>query len=248
MRFDVFTTLPAMFEGPLTQSIVRRAVERGILSIHVHDLRNWTTDRHRSTDDYPYGGGAGMVMKPEPIFRAVEEVVGADPEQRGDTPIVLLTPAGETFTQRIAERLAGLQRLALICGHYEGVDDRVRQGLATMELSIGDYVLSGGEIASAVVVDAVARLVPGVIQQASHEDESRHVGPAGVPTLHPPRRVPSVTVPDVLLSATTASLTRGGWSRRCASPRPPPRPASLLEAERRAPTAKPDDDDPDDAG
>ena len=189
-----------MFEGPLTQSILKRAVDRGLISLHLHDLRDWTTDRHRTTDDYPYGGGAGMVMKPEPIFKAVEEVVGATPEERAGVPIILLTPAGELFTQEVAERLARHDRLALICGHYEGVDDRVRQSLATMELSIGDYVLSGGEIAAAVVVDAVARLVPGVIQQESHEDESHASGLLEYPHYTRPADFRGMKVPDILLS------------------------------------------------
>ena len=211
MRFDVFTTLPRMFEGPLTESILKRAAERGLLSIFIHDLREWTTDRHRSTDDYPYGGGAGMVMKPEPIFRAVEAVTGPSPAERGDTPIILLGPAGEVFTQRVAEEFAELPRIALVCGHYEGVDDRVRQHLATRELSIGDYVLSGGEIPAMVVIDAVSRLVPGVIDAESKSDESHTSGLLEYPHYTRPALFRGMAVPEVLLSGNHAAIEM--WRR-----------------------------------
>lgn len=208
MRFDIFSTLPRMFEGPLTESILKRAAERGLINIAVHDVRGWATDKHRTTDDYPYGGGAGMVMKPEPIFRAVEEVVGATPEERGATPVFLLGPAGQVFTQRIAEELALLPRIALICGHYEGVDDRVRQALATHELSIGDYVLSGGELAAMVVVEAVARLVPGVIAAESRADESHTSGLLEYPHFTRPPVFRDMAVPDILLSGNHAAIDR----------------------------------------
>ncbi len=211
MRFDIFSTLPRMFEGPLTESILKRAVERGLLNIVVHDVRGWATDKHRTTDDYPYGGGPGMVMKPEPIFRAVEDVVGATPEERGNTPVILMGPAGKVFTQQIAEELARLPRIALICGHYEGVDDRVRQALATHELSIGDYVLSGGELAVIVVVDAVARLVPGVIAAESRADESHTSGLLEYPHFTRPPVFRGMAVPDILLSGNHAAIAR--WRR-----------------------------------
>ncbi len=211
LRFDIFTIFPGMFAGPLTESIIKRAVARGLLRIELHDIRNWATDKHRTTDDTPYGGGAGMVMKPEPIFRAVEEVVGATPEERADTPIVLLGPAGETFSQRIAEELAHLPRLALICGRYEGIDDRVRQHLATRELSIGDYVLSGGEIPAMVIVDAVSRLVPGVIDAESRSDESHTSGLLEYPQYTRPAVFRNIPVPDILLSGNHGAIDR--WRR-----------------------------------
>src|SRR5579884_3406358 len=155
MHFDIFTLFPSMFQGPLSESILKRAQERGLLSISLHNIRDFTTDKHHVVDDYPYGGGVGMVMKPEPIFAAVEAVY-----QGG--PIILLTPQGRLFNQQIARELAREPRLSLICGHYEGVDERVAEHLATDELSIGDYVLTGGELPAMVVVDAVARLIPGV--------------------------------------------------------------------------------------
>lgn len=208
VRFDIFTTLPRMFEGPLSESIIRRASERGLLDIRVHDLRDWTTDKHRTTDDYPYGGGPGMVMKPEPIFRAVEDVVGT--RERGDeaAPVILLDPAGERFTQSVAEELARLDRIALICGHYEGVDERVREHLATRELSIGDYVLSAGEIAAVVVVDAVARLVPGVIDIESKREESHTSGLLEYPQYTRPARFRDMSVPDILLSGDHGAVAK----------------------------------------
>jgi tRNA (guanine37-N1)-methyltransferase len=212
MRFDLFSTLPRMFDGPLTESILKRAIDRGLLDIRVHDLRDWTTDRHRTTDDAPYGGGAGMVMKPEPIFRAVEEVAGATPEARGETPVILMGPGGQVFDQRMAEELARLPRIALICGHYEGVDDRVRQALATRELSIGDYVLSGGELPAMVVVDAVSRLVPGVIDALSTAEESHTSGLLEYPQYTRPAAFRGMAVPEILLSGNHAAIAR--WRRQ----------------------------------
>lgn len=221
-----------MFNGPLTESIIKRAVQRGLLQIHIHDLRDYTTDRHRTTDDYPYGGGAGMVMKPEPIFQAVEEVVGASPEERSGTPVILLGPAGDVFHQAMAEELARLPRIALICGHYEGVDDRVQHGLATHELSIGDYVLSGGEIGAIVVVDVVARLVPGVIQAASKMDESHTSGLLEYPQYTRPAVFRDMAVPEILLSGNHASVDR--WRREQAIVRTAERRPDLLEKWRKS--------------
>ena len=157
MHIDIFTLFPAMFQGPFQESILKRAMEQGLLTIALHNIRDYTTDKHHVTDDYPYGGGAGMVMKPEPIFAAVEAVFS-----QSAIPIILLSPQGRLFTQAVAQELAAHPRLALLCGHYEGVDERVRQHLATDEISIGDYVLTGGELPAMVIVDAVARLLPGV--------------------------------------------------------------------------------------
>ena len=159
MRIDVFTLFPQMFQGPLQDSILGRAVERGLLSVDLHNFRDHAADRHHTVDDYAYGGGPGMVLKPEPLFQAVESLLGAPPR----CPVVLLTPQGRVFQQADAERLAGEERFALICGHYEGFDERISEHLATEELSIGDFVLTGGELAAMVVIDAVARLLPGVL-------------------------------------------------------------------------------------
>ena len=170
MRIDVFTLFPAMFRGPLDESILKRAQEQGYLQVEIHNIRDYAEGKHRITDEPPYGGGGGMIMKVEPIVRAVESVLGDD---LGQTPVILLTPQGRLFNQEVARRLAGYERLALICGRYEGVDERVRQLVVTDEISIGDYVLTGGELPAMVVIDAVTRLIPG-----------------GIPTLYPPIRIP----------------------------------------------------------
>src|SRR5215210_2030610 len=159
MRFDIVTIFPQMVKAPLTEGVVGRAIERGVVDVVVHDLRQFTTDRHRVVDDVPFGGGPGMVMKPEPLFRAVARIRS----DRGEpAAVVLTTPDGPKLTHATAARLRDLGHVAILCGRYEGVDERVRQHLATEEISIGDYVLSGGELAALVIVDAVARLVPGV--------------------------------------------------------------------------------------
>ena len=180
MRFDLITIFPEFFTGPLDHGIVRRAREAGIVQIHVQDLREFTKDRHKTVDDRPFGGGEGMVLKPEPLFEAVEKLLG---QPMGDsageahlpwgTAVVLLSAAGKLFTQETARRLAGLERIVLICGRYEGVDERVAEHLATDEISVGDYVLSGGELPAAIVLDAVTRLQPGALgNEASAENES----------------------------------------------------------------------------
>src|SRR5947209_6160084 len=169
MHFDIFTLFPDMFRGPFSESILKRAQERGLLSIALHNIRDATTDKHHVVDDYPYGGGAGMVMKPEPIFTAIEAVY-----QGG--PIILLTPQGRPFNQQIARTLSQEPRITLICGHYEGIDERVREHLVTDELSIGDYVLTGGELAAMVVVDAVSRLIPAVLGGDESTLEESHSG------------------------------------------------------------------------
>jgi tRNA (guanine37-N1)-methyltransferase len=158
--FHILTIFPGFFEGPFRHGVVARAAEAGLLEIKIHDLRNWTYDRHRTVDDRPFGGGEGMVMKPQPIFEAVEAIW---PERGANQRIVLLSPQGKTFNQATARRLTEYGELLLICGRYEGVDERVAEHLADEELSIGDYVLSGGELAAAVVVDTIARLIPGVL-------------------------------------------------------------------------------------
>ena len=180
MRFDLITIFPEFFAGPLDHGIVRRAREAGIVQIHVQDLREFTKDRHKTVDDRPFGGGEGMVLKPEPLFEAVEKLLGqsiGDSTQAtvipSGTSVVLLSAAGKLFTQETARRLAKLDRIVLICGRYEGVDERVAEHLATEEISVGDYVLSGGELPAAIVLDAVTRLLPGALgNEASTENES----------------------------------------------------------------------------
>ena len=205
MHFDIFTLFPGMFEGPLRESILRRAQERELLSVALHNIRDATTDRHHVVDDYPYGGGAGIVMKPEPIFAAVEAVY-----QGG--PIILLTPAGRLFTQEIAQELAREPRVTLLCGHYEGVDERVREHLVTDELSIGDYVLTGGELAAMVVVDAVSRLMPGVLANESTQEESHSSGLLEYPQYTRPPEFRGWRVPDILLSGHHEQIAR--WRRK----------------------------------
>jgi len=189
VRFDLITIFPEFFAGPLDYGIVRRAREAGLVEIHVQDLREFTKDRHKTVDDRPFGGGEGMVLKPEPLFEAVEKLLGhrvGDASERvapePSTAIVLMSAAGRLFTQETARRFAKLERLILICGRYEGVDERVAEHLATEEISVGDYVLSGGELPAAIVVDAVTRLLPGALgNEASAENESfRELSPGGV--------------------------------------------------------------------
>jgi tRNA (guanine37-N1)-methyltransferase len=205
MHFDIFTLFPAMFQGPFTESILKRAQERGLLSIVLHNIRDVTTDKHHIVDDYPYGGGAGMVMKPEPIFAAIEAVY-----QGG--PIILLTPQGRLFNQQVARTLAQESRITLLCGHYEGIDERVRQHLATDELSIGDYVLTGGELAAMVVVDAVSRLLPGVLAQSSTHEESHSANLLEYPQYTRPPEFRGWRVPDILLSGHHEQIAR--WRRK----------------------------------
>jgi len=179
--FEIVTIFPDFFRGPLDYGIVRRARESKLIEISIHDLRDFTTDKHRTVDDRPFGGGEGMVLKPEPLFKCVESLGVAPREQRLKKPkprakaesVILLSPQGELFTQAVAQDLAALERIVLICGRYEGVDERVAEGLADREISIGDYVLSGGELGAAVIVDTVARLIPGALgNEASAQQES----------------------------------------------------------------------------
>lgn len=173
MRFDVFTIFPEVMEAYLGGSVLGKAREAELLSVRLHDIREYATDKHRMTDDLPYGGGGGMVMKPEPIFNATESVLG---EALDQTRIILLTPQGRVFNQELARDLAAEERLALICGRYEGVDERIRMHLTTDEISIGDYVLTGGELPALVLIDAVARLLPGVLGDEGAPDRDSHSG------------------------------------------------------------------------
>jgi tRNA (guanine37-N1)-methyltransferase len=211
MRFDVFTLFPGMFESPFAVSIVHRAMDAGIAEIHTHNVRDYTTDKHRTTDDYPFGGGTGMVMKPEPIFRAVESVLGETPEERAGVPVILMSAAGRRFTHAIARELSAYPRVALVCGHYEGVDERVREHLCTDEVSIGDFVLTGGELPAMVIMDAVVRLLPGTLPPGVPEEESHAMGQLEYPHYTRPAEFRGWKVPDVLLNGNHALIAK--WRR-----------------------------------
>jgi tRNA (guanine37-N1)-methyltransferase len=205
MRFDIFTLFPEMFRGPLSESILARAQAQGLIEVALHNPRDMTTDRHHIVDDYPYGGGAGMVMKPEPLFAAVEAVY-----QGG--PIILMSAQGRRFTQAVARELATEPRLTLLCGHYEGVDERVIEHLVTDEISLGDFVLTGGELAAMVIVDAVSRLLPGVLAPGSTTEESHTAGLLEYPQYTRPVEFRGWRVPDILLSGHHAAIAR--WRRK----------------------------------
>ena len=216
--FDIVTIFPGFFAGPLEHGIVRRAREAGLIETRIHDLREATHDRHRTVDDRPFGGGEGMVLKPEPLFDTVERILGAPREQLPPrTAIVLLSAAGKLFRQETAARLAGLERIVLLCGRYEGVDERVAEHLATDELSIGDYVVSGGELPAALVMDAVTRLLPGALgNEASSVNESFSAA-AGVlegPHYTRPQEFRGWSVPEVLVGGHHEEVRR--WRRRMA--------------------------------
>jgi tRNA (guanine37-N1)-methyltransferase len=221
MRFDIFTLFPEMLRSPLDESIIARARERGLVEINAWNPRDVTTDRHHIVDDYPYGGGAGMVMKPDPIFTAVERVYESG-------PIILMSPQGRVFSQAIARELAQQPRITLICGHYEGIDERVREHLCTDELSLGDFVLTGGELAALVIVDAVTRLLPGVLAAGSTEEESHTAGLLEYPHYTRPLEFRGWAVPEILLSGNHAAVAR--WRRKESLRRTRARRADLLAA------------------
>lgn len=211
MRFDVLTLFPEVFAGYLDQSLIKRAQDRGLVSIPRWDLRDWAKDKHKSVDDRPYGGGAGMVLMPQPIFDCVEEVTAkASPPGQ----LVMLTPQGQRLDQPLVERLAGSERLLLLCGRYEGFDERVRIGLEPLEVSIGDYVLGGGELAAMVIIDAVARLIPGVLgdERSAKDDSFSEPSILEYPQYTRPREFRGMRVPDVLLSGNHEQIAR--WRRR----------------------------------
>lgn len=219
-----------MFESPLSSGIYQRAIDRKLVEITIRNIRDYTHDKHRTVDDYPYGGGAGMVLKPEPIFEAVEAIKSAirPEEESGKLPIILLTPQGRLFSQQIALELSRHSHLILICGHYEGVDERVREHLVTEEISIGDYVLGGGELAAMVVVDAVVRLVPGVLgSSASAIDDSHTTGLLEYPQYTRPAVYKEWAVPEVLLSGNHAEIVK--WRRKQAIIRTAQRRPDLLD-------------------
>ena len=230
MTIDVITIFPAMVEAGLAEGVVGRARERGLIDIRVRDLREYTDDRHRSVDDVPYGGGPGMVMKPEPLFRAVEAVAA---ERGQPAAVVLMTPQGRQFTHAEAERLSRLERIVVICGRYEGVDERVAEALVSDEISIGDYVLSGGELPALVVIDATVRLVPGVVGDAeSVEGESFVQGVLDHPHYTRPAVFRGMAVPDVLVSGHHAAIERWRHDERMRRTRA--RRPDLLKGEERS--------------
>ena len=235
MQFEVFTLLPEVFPSYLETSILKRARERGLISVNVHNIRDYTHDKHHTTDDTPYGGGGGMVMKPEPVFEAVESVLGIKAlttestestekvkefsvdsvpsvVKSFDIPIILLTPQGRVFDQSIAKELSQYPRIALICGRYEGIDERIRENLVTDEISIGDYVLTGGELPALILIDAVARLLPDVLgDPTGAEDDSHAMGLLEYPHYTRPPEFRGSKVPDVLLSGDHAKIDK--WRR-----------------------------------
>ncbi len=207
IRFTVLTIFPGIVRAGVGESILGKAIERGLLAVEAVDIRDFAADRHRVVDDYPYGGGCGMVMKPEPVFAAVESL-----SLPPGTPVILLSPAGERFSHAMARELSAHRRLVLLCGRYEGMDDRIREGLGAREVSIGDYVLTGGEVPALALIDAVARLVPGVLgKEGSTEEETFSAGLLEYPQYTRPPEFAGMKVPEVLLSGDHARVAR--WRR-----------------------------------
>ncbi|MCB0102712.1 MAG: tRNA (guanosine(37)-N1)-methyltransferase TrmD [Anaerolineales bacterium] len=216
MQFEVFTLLPEVFPSYLDTSILKKARERGLIQVNVHNIRDYTHDKHHTTDDTPYGGGGGMVMKPEPVFEAIETVLGiASPPSTPEpdsTPIILLTPQGRVFNQSIAKELSQHKRIVLLCGRYEGIDERIRENLVTDQISIGDYVLTGGEIPALILIDAVSRLLPNVLgDPTGAEDDSHAMGLLEYPHYTRPPEFRGNKVPDVLLSGDHKKIDK--WRR-----------------------------------
>jgi tRNA (guanine37-N1)-methyltransferase len=208
MQFDLFTLLPEVFLPYLESSILQRARQRDLIAVHIHNIRDWAPDKHHITDDEPYGGGGGMVMKVEPVFAAVESVLGPS----SGIPVILLTPQGRVFNQKIALELSQSPRLALICGRYEGVDERIRTHLVTDEISIGDYVLTGGELPALILIDAIARLLPGVLGDPDGPfDDSHASGLLEYPHYTRPPQFRGWQVPEILLSGDHGKIAR--WRR-----------------------------------
>ncbi|NLE83869.1 MAG: tRNA (guanosine(37)-N1)-methyltransferase TrmD [Chloroflexi bacterium] len=210
MRFDVFSLFPEVFLPYLEISILKRAIANGLVEVYTHNIRDWSTDKHHTTDDTPYGGGGGMVMKPEPVFAAVESVLGAPPS----CPVIMLSPQGELFTQAIARELATYDHLALLSGRYEGFDERIREHLATRVLSIGDYVLTGGELPALIVMDAVARLQPGVLgdREATDDDSFAEDGLLEYPQWTKPAVFRGWSVPEVMQQGNLGEQLK--WKRK----------------------------------
>jgi len=218
MKFEVFTLLPEVFPSYLETSIIKRARERGLIDVRVHNIRDYTHDKHHVTDDTPYGGGGGMVMKPEPVFEAIESVLDINPNlsapgPASNIPIILLTPQGRVFNQSIAQELSQHPHIALLCGRYEGVDERIREHLVTDEISIGDYVLTGGELPALILIDAIARLLPDVLgDPTGAQDDSHAMGLLEYPHYTRPPEFRGWKAPDVLLSGDHAKIEK--WRRQ----------------------------------
>lgn len=210
MRFDVFSLFPEVFQPYLDISILKRAIQNNLIQVHTHNIRDWATDKHHTTDDTPYGGGGGMVMKPEPIFAAVEDVLGAPPT----CPVILLCPQGKRFDQQMARELATYDRLALICGRYEAFDERIREHLATHVVSIGDFVLTGGELPALILMDAVSRLVPGVLgdEEATQDDSFSRDGLLEYPQWTKPAEFRGWVVPEVMQNGNLGEQLK--WKRQ----------------------------------
>ena len=230
MRFHVLTLFPEAFQGPFQHSMLALASRKSLLSIQITDIREYTHDRHSTADDYQFGGGHGMVLKPEPVFEAVEDVLSSyGPQDRAAIPIVLLTPQGETFNQAIAQELAHAATLVLVCGHYAGVDERIRSNLATREISIGDFVLTGGELPAMLMVDAIARMVPGVVGSAENvAEDSIASGLLQHPLYTRPAQYRDMAVPEVLRSGNHADIAR--WRRHQSLQRTLERRPDLLDS------------------
>ncbi|MHC1769837.1 MAG: tRNA (guanosine(37)-N1)-methyltransferase TrmD [Verrucomicrobiia bacterium] len=237
MKIDVLTLFPGMFAGPLDESIIQRARKAGILELRIHHLRDYTHDRHKTVDDRPFGGGPGMLLKPEPVFEAVESLA------TDQTRVTLLTPAGRRFDQSVAREVAGCSHLLLVCGSYEGFDERIREHLADDELSIGDYVLTNGALPAMVVIDAVTRLLPGVLgDDESSQDESFSAGLIEHPQYTRPAEFRGWKVPDVLLSGHHAEIAR--WRLEQARLRTRLRRPDLLDESAESPDMRPRKNEP----
>ncbi len=224
MLFDVFTLFPDGLRPYLDISILQRAAQNKLLEVRLHDIRNWTTDRHHTADDTPYGGGGGMVMKCEPVFAAVESILGPSPT----CPVIMMTPQGRTFTQQVAQELSAYPHLALICGRYEGIDERIREHLVTDQISIGDYVLTGGELPALILIDAITRLIPGALGDPDGaQDDSFASGLLEYPHYTRPPEFRGWAVPEILLSGNHAAIAR--WRREQALKRTLEKRPDLLE-------------------
>ena len=229
MKIDILTLFPDMFKGPFTESILKRAQEKGLIDINLINIREFAFDKHKTTDDYPFGGGVGMVMKPEPIFSAIDSLTQRDGQK--PSKVILLCPQGQLFTQEKAKALAREEQLVFVCGHYEGIDERVRENLVTEELSIGDFVLTGGELPTMVIVDAVTRLIPGAIgDEVSAIEDSFYNGLLDHPHYTRPRDHKGYTVPQVLLSGNHEKIHK--WRRQQSLKRTLSRRPDLLSLER----------------
>jgi tRNA (guanine37-N1)-methyltransferase len=225
MRFDVFSLFPEVFDPYLNVSILKRAISGGLLEVFLHDIRAWTHDRHHVCDDTPYGGGGGMVMKPEPIFTAVEDVLGSPPQ----CPVILMTPQGRSFTQQVAQEFTQYDRVALLCGRYEGVDERVRKYLVTDEISVGDYVLTGGELPALILMDSIIRTVPGVLGDPNGAVQDSHaIGLLEGPHYTKPAEFRGWGVPDILKSGDHAKIAQ--WRHEQALKRTAERRPDMLSA------------------